>query len=124
MRYNEKKISFRVGCLLAVVFVMLSVAEYRSTHMAYSEAWRLYFTDPMGENMVFEIFNETENREFRYVIYEEKRKIAEGVIFVDSGERKRLDVREQIDPTLSLEGKIRVLVRDSSGGEREIFRIL
>lgn len=124
MNNVQKKSGFVIGGIFALCFSVLSIAEYRGMHTEYKEAWRISFVDPMSDQLDFTVQNDTVQTDFFYTIFADKKPISEGSFTLPQNRSKTVSLEElSVDPH-SLEGKIRIRIKDATGGEREIFKIL
>lgn len=113
-----------MGSIFLLCFLVLSIAEYRGMHTEYKEAWRAEFADPMSDRLDFAVQNNTDQTAFHYTLYADKKPIAEGSLTVPQNETKTVSPSDLSLDSHSLQGKIRIRIKDSAGGEREIFKIV
>lgn len=124
MIFIQKKSGFIIGSIFLFCFIVLSVAEYRGMHAEYKEAWRVAFADPMSDQLDFVVQNDASRTDFHGTLYVDKKPIAEKSFTLGKNETKTFSPQDfSVDP-ISLHGKIRIRIKDPSGGEREIFKIV
>lgn len=123
MHSIQKNIGFILGGIFLLCFIILSVAEYRGMHAEYQEAWRVEFVDPMSRDLTFQVQNDTQKGSFAYTVFADKKTIAQGSFEIQAGETKKVSLEGMVSDPAVLQGKVRIRIKDATGGEREIFKI-
>ena len=113
-----------LGAILLLVFLAISVAEYRATHTAYPQAWRVFFAHPTEEtSFIIRIENDTAMQDFSYEVFGGEQEIGSGIWQILPGTSKDVDLRDIVQDGAELSGKVGIRVRDEQEGIREVFRI-
>lgn len=120
----EKKAAWIFAGIFLLCFVVLSMFEYRAFHDSYAQAWRVAFTDPMGDGLTFEVENDTSSTNFHYTVFSDGRTAGEGDITVPENGTEQFSAENLVGKDVSLSGRVRIVVENKQGDKREIYKAL
>lgn len=119
---NNKKIIFLITVLILASFIFLSAKEAHYQDLKTGgENWFLYFDNPQGNGLAFDLENYSHHQNFQWELYLDNDKIQEGTETLPAGAKKT------ITPPINLpdiRGKKISIKVYTDGEEMDIYKFI